>query len=68
MQPSRPPGGRQLKKQVRELLRGQDWTAGLTALQRIPPRRAVNPLFSFFYSDDLRTRPQSEKDFRIAWT
>jgi hypothetical protein len=56
MQPSRPPGGRQLKNQVRALLVGQDFAAGLAALQQMSPRRVVNPLFSFFYSGDLLLR------------
>lgn len=68
MQPARPPGGRQLKNQVRELLRGQEWAAGVTALQRIPARRVVNPLFSFFYSDDplLRWRAVSAMGAVVA--
>jgi HEAT repeat protein len=68
MQPFRPPGGRQLKNQVRELLLGQDLAAGLEALQRIPPRRVVNPLFSFFYSRDplLRWRAVSAMGAVVA--
>lgn len=56
MQPSGPLGGRQFKSQVRGLLADQDFGAGLAALKQLPPRRVVNPLFSFFYSSDLLLR------------
>jgi hypothetical protein len=40
---------RKLKKSVFELLQGADFDAALEKILLLPPRRAVNPLFSFFY-------------------
>ena len=45
-------GNRELKIRIRKLLVQDDFSAGIDALARIPGRRAVNPLFSFFYSKE----------------
>lgn len=46
--------GRQLKARVREILTSMDMEQALDALSEMPPRRVVNPLFSFLYAaDDL---------------
>jgi len=44
---------RQLKKVIRQLLLQNDLGGALDELRQIPGRRAVNPLFTFFY--DLNT-------------
>jgi hypothetical protein len=49
-------GGRKLKKIIAELLRTQDFEQGLDAICRLPPRQAVNPLFSFLCSLDERVK------------
>ena len=41
---------RQLKKQVLELLQHPDFTICISRILGFPPRRVVNPLFSFLYS------------------
>ncbi len=41
--------GRALKKQIERLLGQSDLNETLDRIQRIPPRRAVNPLFSLLY-------------------
>jgi hypothetical protein len=48
---------RQLKRKVRDLLRGADFDEALAKIHAFPPRRAVNPLFSFLY----------DKDFLVRW-
>ena len=48
--------GRQLKKLCLELLQSEDFEQGMEAIRRLPPRRAVNPLFSFLCSSDERVR------------
>jgi HEAT repeat protein len=48
--------GRQLKGICRELLQAEDFEQGVEAILRLPPRRAVNPLFSFLCSSDERLR------------
>jgi len=45
-------GGRQLKKKMRQLLLAEDFTKGLAEIRRLPPRRAVGPLFSHLCSLD----------------
>ena len=45
-------GGRQLKKMILQLLQGGDFAKGLAEIRRLPPRQAVNPLFSFLCSLD----------------
>ena len=40
-------GGRHLKKKMRQLLLADDFTMGLDEIRRIPPRKAVGPLFSY---------------------
>jgi hypothetical protein len=49
-------GGRKLKKRVAELLQAEDYAKGLYEISRLPPRRAVNPLFSFLCSIDERVK------------
>lgn len=44
--------GRQLKRRIKDLLTGDDLDTALEAVLAMPARRAVNPLFSFFYSGD----------------
>ncbi|MGD8366341.1 MAG: HEAT repeat domain-containing protein [Desulfobacterales bacterium] len=43
---------RELKKKVLVLLQGPDFAAALEAMSSFPPRRIVNPLFSFLYHGD----------------
>lgn len=45
-------GNRQLKKEIFEHLSAPDIQASLENLEAIPPRKAVNPLFSFLYHTD----------------
>ncbi len=45
-------GGRQLKKRILQLLHSDDFAEGLAEIRRLPPRQAVNPLFSFLCSLD----------------
>ncbi|MGD8369738.1 MAG: hypothetical protein PVG78_19020 [Desulfobacterales bacterium] len=47
---------RQLKRKVQDLLRGADFDEALAKIHTFPPRRAVNPLFSFLYDKDSRVR------------
>lgn len=51
-------GGRKLKKSILALLSGDDLPSALTEILEIPPRQAVNPLFSFLYhgSPEIRWR------------
>lgn len=49
-------GGRKLKKIIAELLRTADFAQGLDAICQLPPRQAVNPLFSFLCSPDDRVK------------
>ena len=41
-------GGRSLKKQIGLLLAGADFEEALAAIRRMPPRKAVSPLFGYF--------------------
>ena len=43
---------RKLKKQILELLRSDDLEKSIDRICQLPPRQAVNPLFSFFYNID----------------
>lgn len=43
---------RALKKKMKALLLAKDMAHSLQTLIALPPRKAVNPLFSFFYSGD----------------
>ncbi|MFO7971906.1 MAG: HEAT repeat domain-containing protein [Desulfobacterales bacterium] len=43
-------GNRQLKKKILELLDSDDLEKSLDEISQYPARKAVNPLFSFFYS------------------
>lgn len=45
-------GGRQLKKEILELLSHKDFEKSLEKIRQLPARQAVNPLFSFFYNSD----------------
>ncbi len=48
--------GRQLKRRIKDLLTGDELDAAIEAILEMPARRAVNPLFSFFYSVDPRLK------------
>ncbi|MBC2693969.1 MAG: HEAT repeat domain-containing protein [Desulfobacteraceae bacterium] len=48
--------GRQLKKEILELLSHKDFEKSLGKICQLPARRAVNPLFSFFYNSDELVR------------
>ena len=52
MQPSEKISTRRLKKQVLELLRHPDFEYCIAGVLSLPPRRVVNPLFSFLYHLD----------------
>jgi hypothetical protein len=43
-------GNRQLKKKILELLDSDDFEKSLDEICQLPARKAVNPLFSFFYN------------------
>jgi hypothetical protein len=45
-------GGRQLKKEILELLSHKELEKSLEKIRQLPARQAVNPLFSFFYNRD----------------
>jgi hypothetical protein len=45
-------GGRELKKRVLEFLQTEDFALGLDKIRKLPPRQAVNPLFSCLCSVD----------------
>ncbi|MGB6009653.1 MAG: DVU0298 family protein [Desulfobacterales bacterium] len=45
-------GGRKLKKKILELLNDNQLETSLEKICRLPPRQAVNPLFSFLYHSD----------------
>ncbi len=45
-------GGRQLKKKMLQLLQAEDFKKGLDEIRRLPPRKAVGPLFSYLCSLD----------------
>ena len=44
--------GRQLKREIKKLLLQKDFQRGLADVAALPPRKAVNPLFSFLCSTD----------------
>ena len=48
--------GRQLKQQIRQLLQSEDGGNRLDEIRRLPPKRAVSPLFSFLCSIDDRVK------------
>jgi HEAT repeat protein len=48
--------GKVLKNQVLTLLRSDDVEPALETLCRFPPRKVVNPLFSFLYHPDVKVR------------
>ncbi|HDZ24475.1 MAG TPA: HEAT repeat domain-containing protein [Desulfobacteraceae bacterium] len=41
--------GRDLKQRVKELLESSEFSAALRELRSLPPRKVINPLFSFLY-------------------
>lgn len=43
---------RELKKQIQALLKDEAFEKGLEKICQLPARKAVNPLFSFFYNTD----------------
>ncbi len=45
-------GGRQLKKKMLQLLLAENFKKGLDEIRRLPPRKAVGPLFSYLCSLD----------------
>lgn len=45
-------GTRELKKKILTLLTNGDFDKNLVKICQLPPRQAVNPLFSFFYNTD----------------
>jgi hypothetical protein len=45
-------GGRKIKKMIQQLLLAEDFKGGIDAICQLPPRQAVNPLFSFLCSPD----------------
>ena len=47
---------RAIKRRIRNILHGEDFTAAMIALEAFPARRAVNPLISFFCSGDVQLR------------
>lgn len=47
---------RQLKKKILQFFEMEDLTKGLGAIRRLPPRQAVNPLFSLLCSLDEQIR------------
>lgn len=48
--------GRDFKRQVLDLLKAEDFGEALELLCELPPRRTINPLFTFFCSTDWETR------------
>ncbi len=49
-------GGRSLKQTVLKLLEADDFDASLHVICRLPPRKVINPLFSFLVHKDERLR------------
>jgi hypothetical protein len=49
-------GGRKIKKMIQQLLLAEDFKEGIDAICQLPPRQAVNPLFSFLCSPDERLK------------
>jgi hypothetical protein len=47
---------RAIKRRIRSILQGADFSQAMAALKEFPARRAVNPLISFFCSGDERLR------------
>jgi hypothetical protein len=49
--------GRKLKQKILQLIKAEDFfDKGLGEIRRLPPRRAVNPLFSFLFNMDERIK------------
>ncbi len=55
------PGGRALKRRVRQLLEVSDPEVLVSALKCLPPRRLMSPLLSFLYEADPRLK------WRAVW-
>ena len=49
-------GGRKIKKMILQDLQAEEFEQGLDAICQLPPRQAVNPLFSFLCSTDERVK------------
>ena len=49
-------GGRKIKKMIQQLLLGEDFKGGIDAICQLPPRQAVNPLFSLLCSPDEQVK------------
>lgn len=49
-------GGRRIKKMILQFLQADDFKKGVDAICQLPPRQAVNPLFSFLCSPDERLK------------
>lgn len=43
---------RKLKKEILELIKDEEWEAGLEEICQLPERKSINPLFSLFHSTD----------------
>ena len=43
---------RKLKKEILELIKDEEWEAGLEKICQLPERKSINPLFSLFHSTD----------------
>ena len=46
-------GSRTIKKEILELLRGENFEEAVEGIRRFPPKRVIGPLFSHFYGDDI---------------
>ena len=53
--------GRDLKRKVLDLLRAEDISQGLEDIGSLPPRRVINPLFSFLCSTDPQIKWRAVK-------
>jgi len=45
-----------LRQRIKELLKGTDFDKSLDEIRRIPPKKVISPLLSFFYSGNLLVR------------
>ena len=48
--------GKKMKKHIYGLLQDEDFDNSLELIRLLPARKAVNPLFSYFYSGDMMVR------------
>ena len=58
--------GRKLKQTLREFLIKSDFGESLDAIRRMPLRRVISPLLSFFYAADERLRWRAITAFGVA--